>query len=469
MVDLPPNPDVKMSEAKHVDLSRGPTDVRIAVIGNVDSGKSTMIGILTSGVLDDGRGSARSRIFRHNHERENGRTSCASQHIMGFDSQLQPVHQPVSGSASAKQTTRAWQAVLKQSDSIITFIDLAGHEKYLKTTIGGLTGCFPDFAMIICGANMGASKMTKEHLAVATALDIPVFVVVTKVDMCPEEVLRHTLKQLFKMLRSPVCGKMPKIMKKKKDCLSILEVDPSLQRLCPVFLVSAVTGINMDKLNLFMSRLRSTTLWDPPTDDSKEEIDVDLHFGHGETVFEIDETFAVRGVGVVLSGTVTSGKMSVNQAMCLGPFSDGSFKYLLIRSVHAKRRPVEDAIAGESCSVSVRFKNVREKVDRAHIRRGMVLVDEAHVPLPVTVFTAQVLVLHHPTTIKCNYEPVLHCGNIRQTVIIEDMTEDALRSGDSAIITFRFKCRPEFLHKGRTLILREGNTKCLGKVLEIVR
>lgn len=95
------------------------------------------------------------QIFRHNHERENGRTSCASQHIMGFDSELQPVHQPVSGNASAKQTTRAWQAVVKQSDSIITFIDLAGHEKYLKTTIGGLTGCFPDFAMIICGANMG--------------------------------------------------------------------------------------------------------------------------------------------------------------------------------------------------------------------------------------------------------------------------------------------------------------------------
>lgn len=66
--------------------------------------------------------------------------------------------------------------------------------------------------------------MTKEHLAVATALEIPVFVVVTKVDMCPEDVLRHTLKQLFKMLRSPVCGKMPKIMKKKKDCLSALEV-----------------------------------------------------------------------------------------------------------------------------------------------------------------------------------------------------------------------------------------------------
>ncbi len=76
-----------------------PGDVRVAVIGNVDSvrtlslslsdcpirrhsasepkqGKSTMIGVLTSGTLDDGRGSARSRILRHSHERSNGRTSC---------------------------------------------------------------------------------------------------------------------------------------------------------------------------------------------------------------------------------------------------------------------------------------------------------------------------------------------------------------------------------------------------------
>lgn len=485
--------------ANAVKSPRGPTDVRVAVIGNVDSGKSTMIGILTSGILDDGRGQARSRIFRHNHERENGRTSCMSQHIMGFNDEKHPVHLPQSSNASAKQKTRAWQAVVQQSDSIITFIDLAGHEKYLKTTIGGLTGCFPDFAMIIVGANMGVSKMTQEHLAVACALDIPIFVVVTKVDMCPEKVLRHTLKNLFKMLRSPMCEKMPKIMKKKKDVTTTLTADPSLKRVCPVFLVSAVTGINIDKLNLHLSKLQPTQTWrveaqktaaaidaaerktPPPQEaasgddaenkdgDVNMERDPDLHNADGETVFEIDETFAVRGVGIVLSGTVTSGLITENKSMVLGPFVDGTFKSLVIRSVHAKRGPVKNAVAGESCSVSVRFKNTREKIDRHSIRKGMVLVDEEHIPGPVNEFKAEVLVLHHPTTIKCNYEPVVHCGNIRQTVIIKEMSQESLRSGDRATIRFQFKCRPEFLHKGRTLILREGNTKCLGKVTEILK
>ncbi len=38
---------------------RDQNDVRIAVIGNVDSGKSTMVGVMTKSIMDDGRGSAR--------------------------------------------------------------------------------------------------------------------------------------------------------------------------------------------------------------------------------------------------------------------------------------------------------------------------------------------------------------------------------------------------------------------------
>jgi GTPase len=43
-------------------------DVRVAVAGNVDSGKSTLIGVLVKGALDDGRGSMRQNVFNHRHE-----------------------------------------------------------------------------------------------------------------------------------------------------------------------------------------------------------------------------------------------------------------------------------------------------------------------------------------------------------------------------------------------------------------
>ena len=47
-------------------------DMRIAICGNVDSGKSTFVGVLTKGVLDNGRGSVRQKVFRHKHEMDTG-------------------------------------------------------------------------------------------------------------------------------------------------------------------------------------------------------------------------------------------------------------------------------------------------------------------------------------------------------------------------------------------------------------
>lgn len=57
-----------------------------------------------------------------------------------------------------------------------------------------MTGHLPDYACLIVGANMGVVGMCKEHLGVALALKVPVFFVVTKVDICPEHVLKNTVQ-----------------------------------------------------------------------------------------------------------------------------------------------------------------------------------------------------------------------------------------------------------------------------------
>ena len=65
---------------------------------------------------------------------------------------------------------------------------MCGHEKYLKTTMHGLTSLYPDYCLLIIGANMGISKMTKEHLGISWALNLPIIVVFTKLDLAPKEV-----------------------------------------------------------------------------------------------------------------------------------------------------------------------------------------------------------------------------------------------------------------------------------------
>lgn len=64
---------------------------RVAVVGNVDAGKSTLLGCLTKDLLDDGRGKARVNLFKHKHEIESGRTSSVGTEIMGFNSKGQIV------------------------------------------------------------------------------------------------------------------------------------------------------------------------------------------------------------------------------------------------------------------------------------------------------------------------------------------------------------------------------------------
>lgn len=126
-------------------------EVRVAVVGNVDSGKSTLLGVLTHGVLDDGRGEARTKLFRHKHEIESGRTSSVGNDILGFDGKGKIVNDTAIHGAKMLD----WESICRASSKVLTFIDLAGHEKYLKTTVFGMTGHAPDFCMLMVGANMG--------------------------------------------------------------------------------------------------------------------------------------------------------------------------------------------------------------------------------------------------------------------------------------------------------------------------
>ena len=102
---------------------------------------------------------------------------------------------------------RHFQAVRAAGRRVVTFVDLAGHERYLKTTIAGLTGLQPDYALVLVGLNMGVSKMTREHLGLAAALGIPPIVVCTKIDLAPPDVAKHTLESVAKVLRA--ARKMP--------------------------------------------------------------------------------------------------------------------------------------------------------------------------------------------------------------------------------------------------------------------
>lgn len=128
---------------------------------------------------------------------------------------------------------------------MVTFIDLCGHEKYLKTTMFGMVGHIPDYAMIIVGANMGVSRMTKEHLAICLALKIPFFIVVTKIDIAPPEIYQKTLETLAKIIKSQYVDKMA-ILVKEESKIGKLTSGLQSGKVCPIFRISNVTGEGLD-------------------------------------------------------------------------------------------------------------------------------------------------------------------------------------------------------------------------------
>ncbi|KAK0507745.1 hypothetical protein JMJ35_009634 [Cladonia borealis] len=414
-------------------------ETRIAVVGNVDAGKSTMLGVLVKGGLDDGRGKARVNLFRHKHEVESGRTSSVGMEIMGFDTRGDIVASNVPG------RKLSWEEIGKRSAKVISFTDLAGHERYLRTTVFGLLSSSPNYCLLMVAANNGLIGMSKEHLGIALALNVPVMVVITKIDICPPQILQQTITQLTRILKSPGARKIPIFIKNRRETIETATQFVS-QRICPVFQVSNVTGESLDLVRTFLNILPHHGNYD----------------AEAPFEFHVNDTFSVPFVGTVVSGVVKSGVIHAGDAVLIGPDSLGQFTTTNIRSIERKRIPVPVCSAGQSASFALK------RVRRKEVRKGMVVLPKLdHPPKVYREFIAEVLILSHATTIKTKYQAMLHVGPISQTCAIIDIDRAFIRTGDRATVAFRFVQRPEYLSVGDRILFREGRTKGLGIVKEV--
>ena len=104
------------------------------------------------------------------------------------------------------------------------------------------------------------------------------------------------------------------------------------ERVAPIFRVSSVTGEGLDNLKTFFNLLQPRV----PTgkiDDRAE--------------FTVDDVFSVPGVGTVASGTLISGRVKAGDVLLMGPDSTGKFEPVQIKSIHRKRLPVSEVMAGQ--------------------------------------------------------------------------------------------------------------------------
>jgi len=442
-------------------------ELTIAVCGPVDAGKSSLIGVLTSGELDNGRGHARNKILHNPHEKESGRTSSITFNPVRFITNNNGVK--IFSTKNRKKTDIKQIGNINMEDryinrnnenKVISFIDLAGHEKYLKTTIFGVTGIFPDRGIVVIGANTGITKLTREHLGILLYLKIPFIITITKVDLAPPEIYQSLCNKIKKLLTKNTFGKIIYFISNSEASVSETNIylDKMINNpdIIPVISISNKEGTNINNLNKIIYSIPQRNKW---SDTSKK----------GSVVY-LDSNFNVPGIGLVVSGTIKGDNIKVKQKMYLGP-KNGKFIPVIIRSIHNSIR--EDVLEiGKNVQgcFAIKFVNPKEALTREEIKKGFVMIDSIDnwKNNIVKKFKARITILHHSTTIRTGYSPVIHCGPIRQSAKMNILDEEEqLKSRDSALVEFEFKNNSEFVEEKTVFFFRDGNTKGVGEVISI--
>lgn len=432
--------EVLVKKLRKDDREDSIVDLRLAVIGAQDAGKSTLLGVLTQGELDNGRGRARLNMLRHLHEIKTGRTSSISHEIIGFDSTGHILNYAEMATA---------EEICEHASKVVTFIDLAGHRKYLRTTVLGLTGYSPHHVMLVVAPPL--NEASQEHMALCLALKLPFFIVVNKIDLgfCD---MSETLVQLEDAMMTQGYPKQL-VLFSNNDITSWDYTSDVI----PVFSVSCVTGEGLEELTAFIKNLAPYEM---------NSIDSDPE----SCLFQIDETFRVAGLKQpVLGGLLVKGAIAPGTRLLVGPLPDGEFSPVRVVSLHRNKAPCCLVRASQSASLTLAPPTNRSP-PLPHLRPGMVLVSPRDRPHATLFFQATVLIVYHATAIFSGFQTTVHVGNVRQTCVIEgimDMKNRGLQTNDTASVLFRFVSHPEYLHVGMQLLFREGRTKGIGTITQI--
>lgn len=443
--------------------------LRVSVIGDFESGKSTLVGVLTRGCLDDGNGLARMQVCRHRHELENGRTSSVSEHTIAVaaDGHFRCTDELDTCDFGDSDEEEALQP---KQESLITLSDLAGHKKYLKSTASGLAGQFPDYAMLVVDASVGVRGMTREHLKIATALEVAVFVVMTKTDLATPERIQQSLAEVADLLKL-FCPRQRVVLAPKsvESDLGTKE-DPTkltTASLVPVFQVSNVDGCGLDVLQGYLAALEPKRVWAVNAARPAE--------------FQISQAYDNDDEGTVVTGLVQAGTLRVGERLLLGPDSLGQFCDVEVESIEVQHKAAQSLSAGETGAVRVRFPSPAQPANSAHrIRKGTMLVHPSVRPTATRQFDAELHFLPDARTFRENFQAVIHTGQVRQMAKIVRIGESIDSSTEiratsptklppaTTLCRFEFMYWPEYIRPDLPLVLREGSAQAVGRVVRAV-
>ncbi|KAL3662140.1 hypothetical protein V7S43_012941 [Phytophthora oleae] len=446
-------------------LEHNPTKrLRVSMIGDFESGKSTLVGVLTRGCLDDGAGLARMQVCRHRHELENGCTSSVSEHTIAVaaDGHFRCTDELATCDFGDSDEEEEMQKP-RRPESFITLSDLAGHKKYLKSTASGLAGQYPDYAMLAVDVVRGVRDMTREHIKIAAALGVAIFVVITKTDIATDDRIQRTLVEVTDLLKV-FCPRQRVVLAAKGTETFMGEQEDPSALIVPVFQISSVSGNGLDVLQAYLAVLEPKRVWAAKAKTPAE--------------FQVSQVYDIQDTGTIVIGLLQAGTFCVGEHMLLGPDADGQFCAVAVESIEVQHKAAQSLSAGETGAVQISFLSVAQSAHR--IRKGTMLVHPSIRPTATRQFDAELQFLPDARTFRENFQAVIHTGQVRQMAKIVRLgdpnsatqgsptTLPSVPQPATTMCRFEFMYWPEYIRPDLPLVLREGRTQAVGRVVRAV-
>jgi GTPase len=388
-------------------------EITIGVLGEEGTGKSTLIGVLINGKLDNGKGLARTNVFRHKHEILCGKTSSFSHQILGFDEKGELTNYGDLIQPSLSQ-------IVSKSTKIINFYDMAGSAKtFNRTTISTLSNEYLDYLLFVISAIDPITKVTENLLRFIYNVDLPVITIINKIDLISDEDLKKVVKQYKETIRKLNTElnkeKIPIVMKNNDD-VALFSSNMDEKEILLTFLVSNLKwegGLTLFKN--FLGVLPDLN----KTSDKQKQKELELE----KMEFDIHETI-YREKNVILIGIVSSGKLRIKSKCFLGPDINGNFKMVEICDIHCKKVNVAYSYKGQYCSVSIKSIGDINTLTRDNVKKGMSLLDIRNTPIASRLFEIEIWTIDDSyKSFKASYQPILNIKHVRQGVKIKNPDE----------------------------------------------
>jgi len=424
-------------------MARAKPHMNIVFVGHVDHGKSTTVGrlLFDAGTVDE-------QTMRKLQEKAKELGKAGFEFAFVMDSLKEEQERGITIDLSHKKfATQKYD---------FTIIDAPGHRDFIKNMITGASQA--DAAVLVVGSE-GVQAQTREHALLCKTLGVQQLIIA-----CNKQDLNNYDQAKFEAQKKQAQD-MCKGYGWKIDDVQVIPI-------------ASYPGENVVKKLGKMPWYKGATLLE-----ALDNLKAPVKPTNLALRLPIQDVYNITGIGVVPVGKVETGVLKVGQKVIIMPGPTGTGVTGEIKTVEMHHEQYQEAEPGDNVGFNIRG------IEKKDIARGDVMGTVDNPPTVATEFTAQLIIMNHPTVVTVGYTPVFHIHTAQVACQITEISKklnpmtgevmaenpDFVKNGDACIVKIRpmqplcIEKVKEFPPLGRFAVRDSGNTVAVGMCIDLVK